>query len=673
MWVVIQGIGVADSVWNAALNYLYSGGIIIVQNYAGNNLVSTGPMVSKSAQLLRSLTCVEMFQQELSTYISTQTGPNQLTPPPDFVGAIIAAINSADPSGGTSSVQFPQSNYYATNGVCGSVSWDSVWKDLPSAMQSDPSTLAQWKGDKSRGIALSQTISTLEPFARSIASNFLESNPVALGQLTSSNSWGGPNGAPYLIQGSLLGDAAASYFGTMSTAMQAMAQGADNSKLLANWIQGPNGAQAQGWVMAGAYYFNIVNSNQKVADVTSGSLPTIQEPGADLTSVTGITNYLGGKTSPYTTNLQTLINGQTGTAQNPLPSSSSDIVVTASGPFISGAKAFGAALTFGSSNVVAVISSHETTIGSVGASGQALADSMNGVLDGIGTWLSTIANGQTNNANPVISLAIFGGNLTNSAYNSILMLAMLGFGLTFALGLIPYDSIGNAGISIVTAITGFYTPIYVTILTFGLTMTYYIPLIPFIIFTFGVIGWFIAVAEAMLAAPLVALGISHPEGSHPILGKADPAVALLVNVFLRPTFMVLGLLFGMMISYIGVWLVNQGFGQAYAAALKSAGNTNVAFASVTFMIVYVLIVMQVVQKSFSLIHVIPDQVMRWLGMNIEGMGGEAEAEGAIGGKARAGLGKMASMTGSTVQTAEALGKASAQLAKSGKKSGGGGA
>jgi defect-in-organelle-trafficking protein DotA len=37
MWIIVQGIGVADSVWNAALDYLYSGGIVISQNYTSAN------------------------------------------------------------------------------------------------------------------------------------------------------------------------------------------------------------------------------------------------------------------------------------------------------------------------------------------------------------------------------------------------------------------------------------------------------------------------------------------------------------------------------------------------------------------------------------------------------------------------------------------------------------
>ncbi len=42
----------------------------------------------------------------------------------------------------------------------------------------------------------------------------------------------------------------------------------------------------------------------------------------------------------------------------------------------------------------------------------------------------------------------------------------------------------------------------------GIFLGYYLPLYPYMLFTFGVIGWIIIVIEAMVAAPLVAMGIT---------------------------------------------------------------------------------------------------------------------------------------------------------------------
>jgi hypothetical protein len=44
------------------------------------------------------------------------------------------------------------------------------------------------------------------------------------------------------------------------------------------------------------------------------------------------------------------------------------------------------------------------------------------------------------------------------------------------------------------------------------------------------------------------------------------------------------------------------------------------FQSVGFIILYVGLVLQIVSKAFSLIHVIPDRVLRWIGGGGESLG-----------------------------------------------------
>ena len=90
-----------------------------------------------------------------------------------------------------------------------------------------------------------------------------------------------------------------------------------------------------------------------------------------------------------------------------------------------------------------------------------------------------------------------------------------------------------------------------SLLAVGGLLAVYLPLLPFIYFLFGVLSWFVAVIESMVAAPIVALGIIHPEG-HDFWGKAEPAVMLMLNVFLRPSLMLFGLVAGLFLSYVYV-------------------------------------------------------------------------------------------------------------------------
>ena len=169
------------------------------------------------------------------------------------------------------------------------------------------------------------------------------------------------------------------------------------------------------------------------------------------------------------------------------------------------------------------------------------------------------------------------------------------------------------------------------LMTFGLLTSVYVPLIPYIIFYFGVLGWIMAVIETMLAAPMVAMGIASPDGQHELLGRAEPAVMLVTGVFVRPTLMIFGLVAGFLLSLVGMQFLNNTY---YYIVSKSLAGSNIndvnpagpasktggqsqqymgPFQWVGYIVVYISIVLQLINKSYGLIHQIPDQVLRWIG------------------------------------------------------------
>ena len=60
--------------------------------------------------------------------------------------------------------------------------------------------------------------------------------------------------------------------------------------------------------------------------------------------------------------------------------------------------------------------------------------------------------------------------------------------------------------------------------------------------------------EAMVAAPLVALGITHPDG-HDFVGKSTHAVMMLVGLFLRPVLMLIGLFASMILCQVSLSII----------------------------------------------------------------------------------------------------------------------
>jgi defect-in-organelle-trafficking protein DotA len=300
-------------------------------------------------------------------------------------------------------------------------------------------------------------------------------------------------------------------------------------------------------------------------------------------------------------------------------------------------------------------------------------------------------------ANPIVALANMGVHYINFSGN--LWLQLLGMTVTFGvMGAIPYVGgfvlllvpLMAMGMPIVIAWVGVMT-------TIGFTTAYYVPLLPYIIFTLGAIGWFICVLEAMVAAPIVALGVTHPEG-HDAFGKGEQALMILLNVFLRPSMMIIGFIGAIILSYVGVWLLSAGYDHAAsyiqggAEATKEHGGAGRSlgagadtmykqaqgagsgatkytewagiyayfFTILTFTSLYLLIV----QNAFSLIDMLPDKILRWIGGTHETIG-EQTSKWADEAKQQSGKGADETLKGQGATTEKAGGYGKAAIAGAG--------
>ncbi len=180
-------------------------------------------------------------------------------------------------------------------------------------------------------------------------------------------------------------------------------------------------------------------------------------------------------------------------------------------------------------------------------------------------------------------------------------------------------TVGNSVLSLVIALMFFTLPLVIAVtapmFVTGAILSVYLPLVPFMFFTFGIISWLIFVIEAMAAAPLVALGVTHPEG-HDLMGKAEQALMLWLSVFLRPLAMIIGLITGIVLLYIAASVLNAGFGGIVDDIFNGAPSG--AFKGITVILIYTFIMVALVNQCFGLIYLMPEKIMRWLGLHPEG-------------------------------------------------------
>lgn len=243
------------------------------------------------------------------------------------------------------------------------------------------------------------------------------------------------------------------------------------------------------------------------------------------------------------------------------------------------------------------------------------------------------------NGDPLYNHAMFGRSLMLTV--EIMFLTMIGLTIYLAMGA-PAPFVGMAFAFLALVLLGLIailSPFFGIIWGFGAMLAIYCPLIPYMIFTMGVIGWLMTVVEAIIAAPLIALGLVLPEGDE--LAKIHGALMILANIFLRPMLMILGFLLAGRVYKAATYLVDFGM-----AAVFQTINVSTIFSFVVVLSVYVGFIMSITNICFSLIYAIPDKILRWLGGqgeqtqagNLEEVKGKAQAGAQMGGEAMQKLG-----------------------------------
>lgn len=290
-----------------------------------------------------------------------------------------------------------------------------------------------------------------------------------------------------------------------------------------------------------------------------------------------------------------------------------------------------------------------------------VGDAMNESFSSISTSLTTSTSSFQNGINPLVALQSTGYTLlfiVQILYPVLLV-------VSFFVGLMGSLSFYVLGTGVTNPLEGAMLLVYfllipallglmAILIVLGGLLGVYVPLIPYTIFTFGAIGWMLSVIEAMVAGPLVAIGIMMPSGHHEMLGKAEHGLMILFSIFLRPTLMIFGLIAGMLLAVVAVLLVNETFGMyittmsnpqavgnvSGSANYSQAGAAALAFNPLMLIIIlcaYVMLIITVLNKCFAAIHVIPERVMTWIGA--QGLQyGEEEAVGKMKAGTEAGVG-----------------------------------
>lgn len=603
MWVVVQGVGAADQVWNVALNYMNRNGTIVepIQSLAPKD--GSGPdnsfLIGKAGDILKSEVCMLTVHNALVRQYK-DTGVTV----PDFMSSL--AVTGKGPNGQDTIkpldytqdkggfISFPgilPGAFANLRGLCGNVSWDFIGKNDSGEVYNP----AHLNANDSASIAARQMTLDLGTLAQSVADQLAP--PYATSTLVPPIKLSADN--PIFKTDGLV-DPSDNYFTIVKPALRSLAD--DASKKYKAFI---TQAKDTGWILAGSYYYNMARLNQSIRkntgqlamsdkispsfnpNYTTGSFTQINDPNVianlktNLPSSGGvIDNYVKAETA------QAANNNNPGRDPDPsLPT--------------------------------------PENVANVGS----LGDDINKIFNIIFPQVSSFEHDLADNINnkdmdPIFALVSVGNGLVTMVehvwigiLSAIVGLCVAGIALGFGSGFWTVGGAVNTMLTVTTLATLLLPMITLWMginFVLGSVLSYYVPLIPFFLFTFGAITWFAVVLEAIIAAPLVALGITHPEG-HDFLGKAEQSVMLLASVFLRPVLMVFGFIFGIILSFAGISLFNRGFSIAVQFLTEYNGDIFSLVYQTAMMAIYSAAILAIVNRSFSMIYEVPNKVLRWIG------------------------------------------------------------
>jgi conjugal transfer/type IV secretion protein DotA/TraY len=148
----------------------------------------------------------------------------------------------------------------------------------------------------------------------------------------------------------------------------------------------------------------------------------------------------------------------------------------------------------------------------------------------------------------------------------------------------------------------------------GLTIAFVLPMIPWVMWMAGVMGWLILVCEAVIAVPLWMLAhmTMQGEGLH---GRASEGYALLFNVLFRPVLMLFGLFLGYFIFASISFLIRQTFGIAAGFVLEHGWIVTNVLGVVVLLSIFVMTHVVAAMMSFRMISLVPHHVPRLLGFH----------------------------------------------------------
>ncbi|MGF6755258.1 DotA/TraY family protein [Paraburkholderia sp. GAS42] len=370
-----------------------------------------------------------------------------------------------------------------------------------------------------------------------------------------------------------------------------------------------------GWIMLGGWYQSFAMANSQLTTMAKSSATGVPPTSLDSLPYPAIYNTV---LAVYHQQIQQ--DASTSTA-NSSPSSSSESPPAATNLFT------------GTTDPQGIFTSLFP--------GQALVNKVISLTSSAGPSGS---NGGTG-INPLIGMKNLGDTILDSGWTLLAgYAAAKGFeeatGSTLGKVVSTALNLGTGGVSgavmgaikgVLDALGPLFLMLAIALFFFGVMLSVYLPMLPFITWFGGITSWFVIVCEGVVASPLWAF--AHLDGDGEGLGqRTTHGYIFLLNLMLRPVAMVVGFI----LASMGIVALGTLLNTMFVVAMQNAqfGSVTGIVSILAFIVLYVGMCQTLCSSLFSMIHVIPDQMFSWIGGQIAGRVGSDmhdKSHGVLGG------------------------------------------
>lgn len=172
--------------------------------------------------------------------------------------------------------------------------------------------------------------------------------------------------------------------------------------------------------------------------------------------------------------------------------------------------------------------------------------------------------------------------------------------------------------SLIKEVRGLIIVAAMLLIPLALMLAFYLPATPLILWIMGVAGWFVLLIEAVIAAPIWAASHAMPEGNGFVGQRAMAGYMVMISLFLRPTLMIIGFFASMVLMIVMGKVVSLLF-IPYMSSMNAEYLSGIA-TLFGMLAVFTLLIVQIAHRAYGLIHEVPDKVLRYIGGGAENLG-----------------------------------------------------